>query len=71
MNLIHALNDVYINANMVESFRVRSVGTQFAVVAYTPAYADNMRMRYIIDTFPTMEEAKNALHRLMINISTP
>lgn len=71
MQLIQTTNGAYINANLVECFRVRHINAGYYVLeAAAPDYGSDEYSTYSLARFETREQAELALDELAARIAT-
>ena len=71
MQLIQTTNGAYINANLVECFRVRCVNAGYCVLeAVAPVYGNDEHSIYSLARFDSQEQAELALDVLAARLAT-
>lgn len=71
MQLIQTTNGAYINADLVECFRVRYINAGYYVLeAAAPNYGSDEYSTYSLARFKTQEQAEHALDVLAARIAT-
>lgn len=71
MQLIQTTNGAYINADLVECFRVRCVNAGYCVLeAVAPVYGNDEHSIYSLARFDSQEQAELALDELAARLAT-
>lgn len=71
MQLIQTTNGAYINADLVECFRVRYINAGYCVLeAVAPVYGNDEHSIYSLARFDSQEQAELALDVLVARLAT-